>query len=63
MLPADLGSLADALAVHLVGAEVALLNYDSQHTCKMGRAGSAQLPASRLLVLPIDVHHAAQPPT
>ncbi len=54
-LPADLGSLADALAEQLVGAEVALLNYDSKLTCKMSLEGSVPLPSSRLLVLPIDV--------
>ena len=54
-VPADLGSLADALADHLVGAEVALLNYDSKETCRMSLEGSVHLPSSRMLVLPIDV--------
>lgn len=54
-VPADLGELADALAEHLVGAEVALLNYDSRDTCRMSVAGLVNLPSARMLVLPIDV--------
>jgi glycosyl transferase, family 25 len=54
-LPADLGSLADAVADRLTGAEVALLSYDSPNPCKMSREGSIQLPSSRLLALPIDI--------
>jgi glycosyl transferase family 25 len=54
-LPADLDKLADALTEHLVGAEVALLNYDSKDTCRMSLEGSVDLPSGRVLVLPIDV--------
>lgn len=54
-VPADLGALADALADALVGAEVALLNYDSRDTCMMSRQGSVNLPSRRQLVLPLDV--------
>jgi glycosyl transferase, family 25 len=54
-LPGDLGGLADALAGHLAGAEVVLLNYDSKDTCRMSREGAIDLPNSRRLVLPIDV--------
>jgi glycosyl transferase family 25 len=54
-LPADLGTLADAVAGHLNGAEVALLNYGSPDTCKISMEGSVELPSSRLLALPIDV--------
>jgi glycosyl transferase, family 25 len=54
-LPADLRTIADAVAPHLTGAEIALLNYGSPHTCRMSRAGSVPLPSSRLLALPIDV--------
>jgi glycosyl transferase family 25 len=55
-LPADLGSLADAVADQLTGAEVALLSYESPDPpCKMSREGSVQLPSSRLLALPIDI--------
>jgi glycosyl transferase family 25 len=54
-LPADLGDLADAVAGHLTGAEVVLLNYGSPHTCKMSSQGCAELPSSRMLALPIDI--------
>jgi glycosyl transferase, family 25 len=55
MLPADLGSLADAVADQLTGAEAALLSYDSRGPCQMSLEGSIQLPSSRVLALPIDV--------
>jgi glycosyl transferase, family 25 len=56
ILPADLGSLADAVGKHLVGAEVALLSFDSRNPpCKMSREGLTQLPSARQLVLPIDI--------
>jgi glycosyl transferase, family 25 len=55
ILPSDLGSLADAVAKHLTGAEIALLNFDSKGTCRMTREGSVEVPDSRLLVFPIDV--------
>jgi glycosyl transferase family 25 len=54
-LPTDLGTIVDAVARHLTGAEVALLNYGSPRTCKMSIEGSVDLPSSRLLALPIDV--------
>jgi glycosyl transferase, family 25 len=54
-LPANLGPLADAVAGHLTGAEVALLNYASPDTLKVSLEGSVDLPPSRLLALPIDV--------
>ncbi len=54
-LPADLGSLADAVADQLAGAEVALLSYDSPDPCKMSLEGSIHLPSARVLALPIDV--------
>jgi glycosyl transferase, family 25 len=53
ILPADLGTLIDAAAGHLTGAEVALLNYDGVR--RMSLAGSASLPSGRLLALPLDV--------
>ncbi|MBV9384292.1 MAG: glycosyltransferase family 25 protein [Streptosporangiaceae bacterium] len=58
-LPDDLGALVDAVAGHLTGAEVALLNYGSPDTCKMSPEGSVDLPSSRLLALPIDVSQLA----
>jgi glycosyl transferase, family 25 len=54
-LPADLRSLAEAVAGQLSGAELALLSCDSPEPCKMSLEGSVQLPSSRLLALPIDV--------
>ena len=54
-LPADLGALADAVAGHLTGAEVALLNYGSRETLKISLEGSVDLPPARVLALPIDV--------
>jgi glycosyl transferase family 25 len=54
-LPADLDTLVNAVAGHLTGAEVALLNYASQQTLKVSLAGSVDLPSSRQLALPIDV--------
>jgi glycosyl transferase family 25 len=56
VLPADLSTLVDAVAPHLTGAEVALLNYASPDTCKMSIEGSVDLPSSRQLALPIDIN-------
>jgi glycosyl transferase family 25 len=55
MLPADLGSLADAVAGQMAGAEVALLNYDSPDPCRMSLEGSVNLSSGRVLALPIDI--------
>jgi glycosyl transferase family 25 len=55
-LPADLGSLADAAADQLAGAEVALLSYASPRPLKLSREGSIPLPSSRLLALPVDIN-------
>jgi glycosyl transferase, family 25 len=55
-LPADLASLADAVADQLTGAEVALLSYGSgAGSCKLSREGSVELPSERLLALPIEI--------
>lgn len=54
-LAADLVSVTDAVAGHLTGAEVALLNYDSDGTYKMSMEGSVPAGSSRVLALPIDV--------
>lgn len=54
-VPADLSSLADAVAEHLISAEVVLLNYESRETLRMSLKGSVDLPPSRMLLLPIDV--------
>ncbi len=55
MLPPDLGSLADAVADQLTGAEVALLSVDSPDPFKTSIEGSIHLPSARLLALPIDI--------
>ena len=55
ILPADLGSLADAVADQLAGAEVALLSYGSFGSCRLSREGSIHLPTSRLLAFPIEI--------
>jgi glycosyl transferase, family 25 len=53
--PSDLASLADDIGEQLVGAEIALLNFDSQQPCKFSRRGSVDLLGSRQLVRPVDV--------
>jgi glycosyl transferase family 25 len=55
ILPAGLGPLADAVAAHLAGAELVLLNYDSEDPIRMSPEKSAGLPQSRLLAMPLDV--------
>ena len=55
-IPADLCSVANGVAAHMTGAEVALLNFDSpEDTCKVSRQGAVKLPDFRQLVLPVDV--------
>jgi len=56
-LPADLSDLADDVAGHLTGAEVALLNYGSYPPgpLRISPEGSVDLSSSRRLALPIDV--------
>ena len=55
-LPADLASLADAVADQLTGAEVALLSYGSgAGSTKLSREDSVELPSERLLALPIEI--------
>jgi glycosyl transferase, family 25 len=53
-VPEDLARLADAVAAQLGGAEVALLNFESEQTCKLSRRGSVDLPGGRQLVLPLN---------
>jgi glycosyl transferase, family 25 len=55
VLPADLGSLADAVADQLAGAEVALLSYGSLGSSKLSREGVIDLPSARQLALPIEI--------
>jgi glycosyl transferase, family 25 len=54
-LSPGLGVVLDALSGHLVGAEVALLHFDSHNMCELSREGAQRLPGSRLLALPIDI--------
>jgi glycosyl transferase family 25 len=56
-LPTDLNELAEDLASHMTGAEVALLNYAScpPGPLRIGSMGSVELSSSRLFALPIDV--------
>ena len=55
VLPSDIESLADAVGDKLVGAEVALLSYDSPNPVKMSREGSMHINSARVLALPIDI--------
>lgn len=54
VLPADLDALLDAIALHMKGAEVVLLNFHSKEARWMSKAGSIPLPSSRLLVQVVD---------
>jgi glycosyl transferase, family 25 len=53
-LPADLDALLDAVAKHMTGAEVVLLNFHlvgkAYEACRVTRTGSTPLPSNRLLV-------------
>lgn len=51
-VPEDLAELADAVAEQLSGADVALLNFETEQRCKLSRRGSVGLSSSRQLVLP-----------
>ena len=55
-LPADLEQLAVAVAAHMTGPEVALLNFQTQRPCLLSTVGSVALPHQRLLVYPVDPH-------
>src|SRR5215467_4672455 len=59
MLPADFGVLTDTIARHMRGAEVVLLNFQSQGPCLITKTGAVQLPSSRLLVQFVDEGQAA----
>jgi len=54
-LPPDLGSIVDAVSMHMTGAEVALLNYQTDEPCQLSLTDAVTLPAARLLALPVDV--------
>jgi glycosyl transferase, family 25 len=53
--PPELAAIADAVGGCLDGAEVALLNFDSQEVVQVSRAGAIDLPATRQLVAPLHV--------
>ena len=55
-IPDGLPAIAEAVAAQLAGAEVALLNFDSDQVVKVSRQGTAELPSGHELVLPLDVH-------
>ena len=44
LVPADVNALADAVAAHLTGSEVALLSFTNPEPTKMAREGAVQLP-------------------
>jgi hypothetical protein len=55
ILPADLGSLTEAIARKLTGAEVVLLSIACPEPSRLSLNGSVRLPSGRLLALPIDI--------
>jgi len=55
VLPSDLGALTDAIAPHMSGAEVVLLNFHSREPLRVTKAGAIQVPSSRHLVPIADV--------
>jgi glycosyl transferase family 25 len=54
LLPEDFNVLTSAIARHMSGAEVVLLNFHSQGTLRITRVGAAHLPSSRLLAQVVD---------
>jgi glycosyl transferase family 25 len=54
VLPSNLSALIDAIAQHMRGSEVVLLNFHSDEPCRITKAGSVPLPSSRLLVRVVD---------
>jgi glycosyl transferase, family 25 len=56
--PPELSAIADAVAGYMEGAEVALLNFDSEGVVQVRKVGAIDLPATRQLVVPV---HARQP--
>lgn len=54
-VPANLAAIAESAASHMVGAEIALLNFDSTGECLLSGEEAVVLPPGRQLLLPIDV--------
>lgn len=61
ILPPDIDAIAEAVAAHMVGSEVVLLQYFSYlsllrgDACRLSRRGSLELPSSRVLAFPAEV--------
>ena len=55
VIPAELNQVVAAVASQLAGAEVVLLNFDSDEPCRVTRQDSAQIGASHSLAVPLDV--------
>jgi glycosyl transferase, family 25 len=59
ILPADLNALTDAIAPHMTGAEVILLNFHSHQPCRITKVGAVALPSGRLLSHIVDYSQVA----
>ena len=55
IVPPELTTIAGAAAKELEGAEVALLNFDSEEIVKVSKIDAVNLPAGRQLLSPVDV--------
>jgi len=55
-LPADLGTLADAVASQMSGAEIVLLNFHAYGPVEFSSNDTIELPNSRLLAYPVNLH-------
>lgn len=54
-VPADLATLAAAVAQHLLGAAVGLLSFECPEPIRFPRTGGADMPSGRRLVRPVEV--------
>jgi glycosyl transferase family 25 len=54
-LSPEIGIVLDALRGHMVGAEVALIHFDSHDICELSNEGAVRLAGDRVLALPIDI--------
>src|SRR5262245_29402166 len=59
VVPPELMRIANAVAACLAGAEVALLNFDSEEVVRVSRVGAVDLPSARQLVTPVDARQPA----
>ena len=60
VIPKDLGVLTDAIAQHMRGADIVLLNFQSHGPCRITKTGAVELPSSRLLVRVVDEGQASK---